>query len=149
MPDTVIQALNIERPGVYVHIDQVVDQLNSWAVEYNSEDLREAAVAFKVAFIVGNELPLEEPPDVIERVEIFPDLDGKWHARPVTNDGSILLVTEGDFNRDFVEQDATTRWPGKELFEVPDALSDSIWDEQATTFGFNGRRRPSPKRLWS
>lgn len=85
----------------------------------------------------------------VARVEIFPDSDGKWHARPVDETGKILSVSEGSFDRDYVERDARARWPERDLYELADVLGDSIWDEQATTFGFNGRRRPSPRRLWA
>lgn len=147
----VVKGVVIESAGVYMHVDHVVEILRGWAKEQDSEILRAAADSFAQTQVVGgNQLPAEEVyPDPVSRVEIFPDPDGKWHARPVTEDGSILSVTEGDFNRDFVERDVLERWPGKQMFELPDAMGDSIWDEQASTFGFNGRRRPSPKRLWS
>lgn len=171
-----VDGLIIERPGVYLHAEAVSATLARMALLYHGEGrsaLLEAARSFADA---GVEEPPEEllvvetphdplvkilqapfpfePPDAhpeVARVEVYPNEDGSyWYARVVTAEGEILLgETEQGINSGLVEEQAARRWPGKPVYEIADAMGDSIWDEQAHTFGFNGRRRPSPRRLWS
>lgn len=157
-----IEGIYVPRPGVWVHVDDVADALRRMAEETDG-DARDALVGAAESFS-GSEIdsqvaetsaepervaePLLDDHPEVARIEVFPDEVGKWYARPVASDGSILLVTDGSFDRSFVETDAQARWSGKEIHELPDAMGDSIWDEQHHAFGFNGRRRPSPRRLW-
>lgn len=118
------------------------------------------------------EVPLEDPPPVapepappveaplpevdphpdVDRVELYPDQSGTyWYARAV-NAGGWIIGEYGSvqgIQRDQVETDARNRWPGKEIHELQDGMGDSRWDEEHATFGWNNRRRPSPRRLWA
>lgn len=162
-----VSGIYVDVPGVYILAADVAAALLRMAAEVDgearsalvgaAESFSEAAVDLPVAeavpeqeepLSVSTEPVVDDDPEVA-RVEIFPDQEGKWYARPVRSDGSIVAVTDGSIDRDYVERDATVRWPGKEIFELGDAMGDSIWDEQHHAFGFNGRRRPSPRRLWS
>lgn len=92
------------------------------------------------------------PHPTVARIEMYPNEDASyWYARPVNSEGEILLTeqTVTGINRDLVESVALDRWPGAPMYAITDAMGDSIWDEQTHAFGFNGRRRPSPRRLWT
>src|SRR5262249_25288783 len=91
---------------------------------------------------------VETMQDRVARVEVFPDAEGKWYARSVDDMGTILKTTNGSFDKTYVISDAGQRWPRKEIHELADAQMDSIWNEQHHAFGWNSRRRPSPRRLW-
>lgn len=136
--------------GVYFHTDQVVSALQQMADLYVGEarrSLLDALNYFKGAPI-SEAIESADPHPEVARVEMYPDAEGKWFARPVTEEGAILTVTSGSFDKGFVERDAQSQWPGKTIHELQDSMGDSIWDEQDHLFGFNGRRRPSPRRLW-
>lgn len=183
-PPEPIHALLIERPGIFLHVDDVVAILSQAegllaALDYfkaisvldeNPEEVMpvnpyvpdpNTAVPLTVTpaaepTVTSDEDPRSageslaaDPNPEVARVEVYPDAEGRWHARPVDAGGNILAVTEGSFDRDYVESDAAERWPSKEQFELGDSMGDSLWDEQVSTFGWNGRRRPSPRRLWT
>lgn len=65
---------------------------------------------------------------VATRVEMYPDDDGRWHARGVTEDGTIVAEQRATFDRESAEMQARQRWPGLDIYEVPDATFDSTWD---------------------
>lgn len=175
-----IRGILAEVPGLYISARDAAALLGRYAEQYHGEG-REALYAAAQVFAgldapdAGDALlaaptapltptperdpapPVEAPAVAVDpeiaRVEVYPDVDGKWHARPVDSTGAILFVTDGSFDRDYVERDAVERWPGVEIFEVADAMGDSIWDEQHTVgdarSAYTGRRRPSPRRLWT
>lgn len=78
----------------------------------------------------------------VERVEMFPDADGKWYARSIDTSGNIMKITDGSFDKPWVLRNAEQRWPGIHLVEVQSAMDDSMWRER-------GHIGPSPKRLWA
>lgn len=94
----------------------------------------------------------DEFPDVA-RIEVYPNTDGTyWYARPVNHAGVILrTVLDRPMGpvREQVELTAANRWPGKPLFEIADEMGDSLWDEQHSSSTWNGRRRPSPRRMFA
>lgn len=96
-------------------------------------------------------IPLEQPDTdtAVYRVEVFPDADGKWYARSVDSLGNILDTRNGSFDHEYVLKAARDRWPDVEIHELQDAQMDSIWEEEHHAFSFNGRRRPSPRRLFA
>lgn len=149
MTETPVVGVQMEA-GVYFHTDQIVSALEQMAALYVGD--ARSSLLDALNYFKGDPYAIVEPSDPhpeVARVEIFPDPDGKWFARPVSADGSILIVTAGSFDKEFVVADVGTQWPGKEIHELQDAMGDSIWDEQDHLFGFNGRRRPSPRRLWN
>lgn len=91
-----------------------------------------------------------DPHPEVARIETYPNEDGTYfYARPVNAEGAIMAEPLGSIRREQVVEAALGQWPSKPIYEVPDAMGDSVWDEQVTVFGFNGRRRPSPRRLWN
>lgn len=87
----------------------------------------------------------------VARVEVFPNEDASyWYARAVDHAGVILAQpnhTSG-IRREDVIAAAEREWPGAPIYEVPDALTDSIWNEQNPSATWNGRQRPSDRRLF-
>lgn len=94
--------------------------------------------------------PVADPQAFVPaRVEVYPDETGRyWYARPVDASGRILGEPLSQVNHDGVIGDANRTWPGAPIHEVPDALTDSIWQESNPATTWNGRQRPSPNRLF-
>lgn len=166
-----IVAIRVDAPGVYISLESAIESMRHVADQYEVEgnpsgaiSLRWVADAWQGIFAdvqkvqpveVTPEQELDQPvesegyiidPFDIYRVEMFPDASGKWYARPISEESAILGITEGDFNKEAVETYIRSQWPDKEIVEVSDEMSDSLWDSQAD----GGRRRgPSPRRLFS
>lgn len=92
----------------------------------------------------------------IDRVELFPNEDGNyWYARAIDSGGFIIEAetTVQGVSQPQVEAGAAAKWPGKPVHQLTDGMGDSLWDEEfrtdAQTFGYNQRRRPSPRRLFA
>lgn len=66
-------------------------------------------------------------PSLATRVEMYPDDQGRWHARGVTEEGEILEQQLPTFDRDSAEDQARGRWPGLDIYEVADQNSSSVW----------------------
>jgi len=170
-----IRGLPVEAPGMYLLAQDVTAMLRRMAETFPGDDER-AALLLAAQLIdesvgidfqaplgppppdlapesnmeLGYPEPQHEPAPGVARIEIFPNEDGNyWFARPVDDGGNIIRQppVEG-IRRDQVEHDACLRWPGVEVYELPDAMGDSLWDEQHSLVAFNGRRRPSHRRLF-
>ena len=93
---------------------------------------------------------LDESPD-IERIEVYPDPPEdprpKWYARSVDTGGYIVQTTGGSFDQDWVIQNATERWPGKDVHLLKNAGEDSKWIEDGTR-GVFPSKGPPVRRLW-
>lgn len=167
-----IQALYVQRPGVYVHSDDISAWLSRVSERYHGEGrvaLLEAAQAFakvdvdvetvEVAPVqeelaqpdlVYTELALEQAN--VDRIEIYPNSDGMWETRACDSGGFIVAQGPSSFQRNTAQLNAIARWPNKPIHELPDATGDSLWNEQRSSGGIGagvltGRPRPSPRRM--
>lgn len=149
----------LERPGTYVLLEDIVAALYLYADpmsnEINEDDSNvvHAAADWLSAGIEPVQdpgrpspeteealRPIEQFGPVVERVELYPDENGKWHTRSISPDGLILKVTSGDFNKGYVERDAGERWPGITIYEVQNESDDSTRPNN-TYFGPSARIR--------
>jgi hypothetical protein len=73
-----------------------------------------------------------------ERVEMWADADGLWHARSVSATGQIVGEARVQRDEKSAEQAARSAYPGLPIFMVADESSDSTW----TGMG------PSPRRMF-
>jgi len=157
--ETILRGFQVQIGGTYVLLDDVVTVLRMYADSIDSIAVHEAANWL----ISGQQLPeIEsqdrtpdttniahevhgaEPDDVnldVDRVEVFPNEEGKWFARSIDTGGNIMKTTNGSFDVNWVVQNAEDRWPGIPIRIVASESSDSMWEER-------GRKGPSPKRLW-
>lgn len=87
--------------------------------------------------------PIVQRPDAVpleenrERVEVYPDEGGVWHARRVDRDGRLVGEPFSNVNHDGLIAQVQIRYPGLPVYELRDETEDSTW----TGMG------PSP-RLW-
>lgn len=171
-----IQGVAVGAPGLYLLASDVVAVLATMAETAGPEGfaaLMTAADMFSGATLdglateiaaeptvtpdvvpVGKDSGAANPPPhpTVARIELYPNEDASyWYARAVNAVGEIIHADQAvsGINRDLVESVAIERWPGAPVYALTDAMGDSIWDEQTHAFGFNGRRRPSPRRLWT
>lgn len=89
----------------------------------------------------------------VARVEVFPEVDAAglasyWRARGVNGGGVIVDHGIGSINHEDLIRDCGHRWPGIDIFELPDETSDSVWNETTSASTWNGRQRPSERRLF-
>lgn len=88
----------------------------------------------------------------IERVEIYPDPPEdprpKWYARSIDTGGFIVQTTGGSFDQAWVIQNASERWPGKDVHLLRNAGEDSKWIEDGTR-GVFPSKGPPVRRLWA
>lgn len=61
------------------------------------------------------------------RVEMYPDAEGRWYARGVTETGLVVDRQDGVFNQEDAEILARNRWPGLDIYIVADANGDSTF----------------------
>jgi hypothetical protein len=170
---TPIRGFQVTIGGTYVLLDDVVTVLREYAQSLGAIPERE--IIHEVAtWLQSGELPLPEqqpvqdpapsPPQTftpldpelgVDRVEIYPDdplaLKPRWIARACSAEGDILYVTNGSIDQEYVIADAQQRWPGCDVHLLTEAGQDTVWEERdpgGIRSASNGRRRPSPKRLW-
>jgi hypothetical protein len=153
-----IRGFQVAIGGTYVLMDDVITALREYAQSlegsHDGATVHEAASWLQAgAGLPEVELPVTaaedfahgaEDDDVtldVERVEIFPDAEGKWYARSIDTGGNIMKTTHGSFDKDWVTRNASERWVGIPIYEVATAMADSMWAER-------GHKGPSPKRLW-
>lgn len=168
-----LRGFQVQIGGVYVLLDDIVTVLREYALTLADPD--EMTLVNELAGWLGSgerqlpeaqESPLPEVPaepavvyaydENVDRVEIYPDdptaIRPRWIARSVDDTGSILFVTNGSFDQDYVIRDAEQRWPDKDIHLLTEAGIDTIWEERdpgGIRSASSGRRRPSPKRLWA
>jgi hypothetical protein len=83
------------------------------------------------------------------RVEVYPNEDGSyWYARAVDPVGFIISPPVGQISHQGVLEDAARIWPGVDVYEIPDEMADSIWAESNPASTWQGRQRPSPRRMF-
>lgn len=153
---TPIRGMIVEQPGAYLHVDDVTAALRSYAHELRAsgEEGSAGAVEDAAEWLASGVSPMGEvtaepaplaavaaDPEV-ERIELFPDPSGKWFARTVSPANRILAVSEGSYDKGFVEQSARNIWPGVAIYELQDEGADSTRPSDRNQF-FG----PSP-RLW-
>ena len=143
--------------GTYVLLDDVVTVLREFAQSLADPD--QAALVHEVAtWLVSGEQghvmeqklqTIEEKMDEIEysiygaevddvtpdvdRVELFPSEERgmkKWYARSLDTSGNVMKVTNGSFDKPFVEKNARERWPGFTIYEVQDENERSMFKER-------------------
>ena len=167
MSETQIQGFQVEMPGTYVLISDVVAALRAYA--QSLEDPNDgAAVHGAVGWLEAGAAPqahvpvpeIAEPPygaeadDVsegVDRVEVYPDPPDdprpKWYARTVDTSGYIIKVTDGSYDQSFVITNAEQRFPGIPILLLKHAGEDSKWTEDATRGAFPSIG-PPVRRLW-
>jgi len=160
--EIVVRGFQVNIGGTYVLLDDIVSIIRDYA--QSLEDPDAGALVHEIAsWLASGTPPLNTPePEVVEvdpearfrdtdpgdmtpdvdRVEVFPDDEGKWYARSVDTGGNIMKTTHGSFDKEYVLKNAENRWPGKPIHEIANAMEDSMWKER-------GRMGPSPKRLWN
>lgn len=81
--------------------------------------------------------PGDHPDEVdLSRIELAQDESGKWFGRLIDRDGQVASQLPGDFDRETAALQATTAWPGLEVYEAREG-EDTTW----------ARSGPSP-RVW-
>lgn len=159
-----VRGMLIELPGVYVAAEDVQAVLARYAEQWHGE-AREAL--YEMARFFGQmeagdaadepSAPPEAPPapevvwvpQPVVRAEVFPNEDGSyWYGRGVAANGVIVDDGVSGINHDGVIDLCRRRWPDADIFEVPDSLSDSVWQESNPAATWNGRHRPSERRLF-
>lgn len=156
--------IEVARPGFYLLTEDVSATLARMAERYAGEGrvaLLEAARAFAASEPEPDLQSRTEP--VLgsdgeqigwvvaegQRVEVYPNEDGSyWYGRLVNAGGEIADGPYGQINHDGVLADARRWWSGVPVYEVPDALTDTVHAETNPAATWNGRQRPSVRRLF-
>ena len=136
-----VQLAGFEADGAtYVRLSDIVGAVELYA---STVEMPERGLVMDIArwLAASDTAEAEEDPGVAVRVEVFPDADGKWHARSIAENGQILKVTNGSFDEHYVIKDASDRWPGLQIYRIQHEEQDTMW-QQAGRFG------PS-HRLWT
>lgn len=148
-----IRGFHTDIAGTYVLMDDVVSALREYA--QSLEDPNDGALVHGVATWLSDGAQMQERPaevapvaaneeiygaehdDVtpdVDRVELFPveEVAGKrkWYARSVDTAGNVMKVTNGSFDKTFVEKNARDRWPGITIHEVQDENERSMFKER-------------------
>ncbi len=157
--------------GTYVLMDDVVTALRQYAQSLD-DPVQGGAVHEAASWLQSGDRPLPEveppvPPEAaappapenlpnVARIEVYPDdpdtPNPRWMARACDDVGRILKVTNGSFDQEYVIRDAQERWPNVETLLLREAGQDSIWEERdpgGIRSASNGRRRPSPHRMFT
>jgi len=89
------------------------------------------------------------PIPIATRVEMFPDAEGRWYARGVTEEGLVVDHQDGVFNQEDAEILARAHWPGLPIFIVADANADSTFIESEQMRMGLGQPDRSPRKSLS
>ncbi len=172
---TPIRGFQVTIGGTYVLMDDVVTALRQFAQSLDDPD-QGGAVHEAATWLQSGDRPLPEadspvppeaaaPPErtaedillseIVDRIEVYPDdplaVRPRWIARACDSSGRILKVTNGSFDQEYVIRDAQERWPDVTTHLLTEYGQDTVWEENdpgGIRSASNGRRRPSPHRMY-
>lgn len=106
---------------------------------YPEEEVQEPGPSPETEFVDPFKNALDElAKPLADRIEMFVDDDGRWHARAVTAGGMIIEEIHPQFNEQNAERVIADKWPSLPIFLIKNEGEDSTW------MGMG----PSP-RLWT
>lgn len=145
VPQLQMRGIAVSEPGVYILLDDFIDAIRSYA--FGADDPKKQQAIYELIgwfeetdtlSAITEEDPLQIAEDA-DKIELYPDADGKWHSRLIDSNGNVMgQINDGSFDRNWVEQDTFEKYPDLEVIQLESENEDSTWKHMG----------PS-KRLWS